>query len=52
MKPGAFGKYAVDYEMRVDYERLRTQRLDNSCMPLMYTVKVPNRSSTIFSLPL
>ena len=26
MKPGAFGKYAVDYEARVDYDRLRSDR--------------------------
>ena len=24
MKPGAFGKYAVDYELRVDYDRFAT----------------------------
>ncbi|MCP5043505.1 MAG: hypothetical protein GY944_20955 [bacterium] len=26
MRPGAFGKYAVDYEMRVDYDRMRRER--------------------------
>ena len=30
MKPGAFGKYAVDYEMRVDYDRLRRERVERA----------------------
>jgi Xaa-Pro dipeptidase len=30
MKPGAFGKYAVDYEIRVDYDRLRKERLQRA----------------------
>ena len=30
MKSGAFGKYAVDYEMRVDYDRLRKERTDRA----------------------
>ena len=30
MKPGAFGKYAVDYETRVNYERLRSERLQRA----------------------
>ncbi len=30
MKPGAFGKYAVDYEIRVNYERLRRERLQKA----------------------
>ena len=30
MNPGALGKYAVDYEMRVDYERLRRERLQRA----------------------
>jgi Xaa-Pro dipeptidase len=30
MKPGALGKYAVDYEMRVDYDRLRRERLERA----------------------
>jgi Xaa-Pro aminopeptidase len=30
MKPGAFGKYAVDYESRVDYDRLRRERVQKA----------------------
>ena len=30
MKPGAFGKYAVDYETRVDYPRLRRERVQRA----------------------
>jgi Xaa-Pro aminopeptidase len=30
MKPGAFGKYAVDYEERVDYARLRRERVEKA----------------------
>jgi len=30
MNPGALGKYAVDYEIRVDYNRLRRERLQRA----------------------
>lgn len=30
MIPGALGKYGVDYEMRVDYDRLRKERLQRA----------------------
>ena len=30
MNPGALGKYAVDYEIRVDYDRLRKERLQRA----------------------